>query len=1344
MILQVVGSVSSQEGSTSTCDRSAECLRGPQRLCGLLEELQLQQDVVGPAGSDDAGRLNLPSGLQAASFTHLVYVIPKGLAVVCGWVGLAEILGPQTWFSPDNVGIFSKGTVMQELLHNFGLYHSWKDGVEYEDYSTAMGSGDSCPSAPELWRLGWATPLAQLSSSTFPVATFKAFSLPATYMGPTGVIIKIQPDWLGTFYTKNVYLGFRVKAAGDTDLQDEFHQKLNVHELDKTIDNNFYAAGDPKASIIGSISPSSSVTYFNFKLHLLTGALSSNGNVIFLKLCRFVVGPDECMANNNGDSSTTLPLPPSPAPPSPPRASPPRRPSPPPPPPPPPPRAAPPPSSPQQQTPRTTLQGQLVYRTSGTWVLMAALDDVYRLPAQPIDPTTSTPVPSGSLVFLKCYLSSPGGRFCSSVADTRILDPVTPFPPQATNNATTLISALVMVMSLTRNSSSAECGSRSGAEVNDVRNAFLEPNGYADYFNNCSYGKMQFDRKALTVVSASVSCSNDILLCNLDSLSSAARQQLPSGVQATGFSSLIYVLPNGFASICGWVGQGELPGRQSWFTPDNFGIFEKATVVQEMLHNFGIYHAWRNGSEYGDYSTVMGFGDSCPSAPELWRLGWATPLAQLNSSSLPAATFKTYTLPATYLGPKGVLIRIQPDWLGVASYIKDVYLGLRTRAAAADRNLMDEFNGKLNIHEMRKEPAADSSFVSPGDPRASLIGVLDPGSALTLSSYKIYLVTGSLVNGGLAITVQICRFISAFQECTPEASLPRPQSLPPPNLRSSPPPFNKSPPPYKPPPYKPSPAPTSIPSSVAPKPPTPAPPPRPSSPSVTKLPPPSPPNKSPPPTPPPSPQPSPPLMLPPKPPPRNNGNVGPPSSLLRLPSPPPRPALPPPLSPSPPPSLASSKAKTISLKGQLVYQTTYSYGGWAVVSHQGRMYQLPVQPVDTIFKIPIPLGSSVYMTCYLSSAAPSSSGPAISSPSQRQQMCSSIAGARMTPAVMPMTSNITLSVLVMLVSFKASEECGSVPPGTNVVSIRNAFLAANGYVDFFRKCSYGKLTLDRDTLTVVSVVVPCSRDLNQCDETSISVAARKQISSSGIELASFSHLLYVLPKDFGSICGWAGISDIPGRQSWFSADSYGIFEKGTVMQKMLNNLGLYNAWRNGIEGTDSSTVMGFGDSCPSAPELWRLGWATPLAQLNSSSLPAATFKTYTLPATCLGPKDVLIRIQPDWLGVASYIKNVYLSLRVRASGDRDLADEFNGKLSIHELNKDMDNDVFISGDPRVSLVQVIDPGSEISFANYKLTVSTKPLVNGGNSIPVTLCRFNNRPDECTSSATLRPAVTDYI
>ncbi|GIL61683.1 hypothetical protein Vafri_15984 [Volvox africanus] len=195
---------------------------------------------------------------------------------------------------------------MQEILHNFGLFHGWKDGVEYNDYSTAMGRGNSCPSAPELWRLGWATPLVQLNSTSFPMATYKNFTLPATYLGPGGVMIKIQPDWLGELYTKNMYLALRVKMAGDRDLNEELNGKLSIHEINKSMDNRFLVDGDPKISFIAALDPGSSVPYFNYKLHLLVGAFDSKNSTIIVTLCRFVTGLNECTANTLKITVATL------------------------------------------------------------------------------------------------------------------------------------------------------------------------------------------------------------------------------------------------------------------------------------------------------------------------------------------------------------------------------------------------------------------------------------------------------------------------------------------------------------------------------------------------------------------------------------------------------------------------------------------------------------------------------------------------------------------------------------------------------------------------------------------------------------------------------------------------------------------------------------------------------------------------------------------------------------------------------------------------------------------------------------------------------------------------------
>ncbi len=42
-----------------------------------------------------------PTG-YLSSFTHFSYVLPNGLINTCGWVGLAELPGTQTWYTPDN------------------------------------------------------------------------------------------------------------------------------------------------------------------------------------------------------------------------------------------------------------------------------------------------------------------------------------------------------------------------------------------------------------------------------------------------------------------------------------------------------------------------------------------------------------------------------------------------------------------------------------------------------------------------------------------------------------------------------------------------------------------------------------------------------------------------------------------------------------------------------------------------------------------------------------------------------------------------------------------------------------------------------------------------------------------------------------------------------------------------------------------------------------------------------------------------------------------------------------------------------------------------------------------
>ncbi|GIL54699.1 hypothetical protein Vafri_10434 [Volvox africanus] len=572
----------------------------------------------------------------------------------------------------------------------------------------------------------------------------------------------------------------------------------------------------------------------------------------------------------------------------------------------------PPSSSPPRPAAQTvvSLQGRLTYRVQrprpiARWVLTNTNGITYTLPVQPVSIDSGMPLPAGSWISAKCYLPHPYASSCSKTAGARIFLSTAPVPA---SNIT--LSLRILVLSL--NASNSSCPSiPAGTFDTAVRNAFMGSNGYAAYFKNCSYGFMQINRVATKVVSVVFPCSQAILGCDENAIATSALQNLPPEVSQSTVSYYdLFVLPKNFAAICGWVGLADSPGTKSWYSSDNTGIFDQGTVMQELLRNFGLSSAWRNGVEYEDYSTAMGLGGSCPSAPELWRLGWATPLAQLNSSSFVANVYQNFTLPATYLGPTGVLIKIQPNWMGTSAYKKNLYLALRVKAAG-DRLLLEEFNGKVSLHELNAE--IDNSFSAFGDPKVELTTVISPNTSLTFFNYQLHIMTGGLVNKGTAITIKICRFIVGPTDCKdillppPPSLLPSP--LPPSPTSPLPSPWPPSPPPKslsrrppmpQPPPNSPRPP---SPRQLPPSPPPPRPPPP--SPPPPRPPPPSPPPPRPlPPSPPPPrplpPSPPPPRPLPPSPPPPRPPPPSPPPSL-RLAPPPPSPRRPTPLPPSPPP-----------------------------------------------------------------------------------------------------------------------------------------------------------------------------------------------------------------------------------------------------------------------------------------------------------------------------------------------------------------------------------------------------------------------------------------------------------
>ncbi|EFJ50633.1 metalloproteinase, extracellular matrix glycoprotein VMP8 [Volvox carteri f. nagariensis] len=314
------------------------------------------------SGTSDTATKALLGSVAFASFTHYIYIVPPGLP--CPWSGLALLPGNQVWLQTTDNGVYRWATVMQEALHNYGLWHSWRNGVEYDDYSTAMGRGDACPNAAEISRMGWATPApggGAISSASFAPGSALAFVLPATYLTGDGNYLRVVPDWLPTYnnnntLAKNLYIAVRVANGPDAGLSAAYAPMMHVHEVNATMDNGYptsYATSDRKITIISTIPSLGRANLTAYNLVVYGGSWAST-DVMRVYLCRYTTSPSQCPGLG---AIEVPPPPPAPKPPSPrapanPSPRPPTpRPSPRPPPPRLPPSSKPPPPSPRRPPP---------------------------------------------------------------------------------------------------------------------------------------------------------------------------------------------------------------------------------------------------------------------------------------------------------------------------------------------------------------------------------------------------------------------------------------------------------------------------------------------------------------------------------------------------------------------------------------------------------------------------------------------------------------------------------------------------------------------------------------------------------------------------------------------------------------------------------------------------------------------------------------------------------------------------------------------------------------------------------------------------------------------------------
>lgn len=109
-----------------------------------------------------------------------------------------------------------------------------------------MGRGDACPNSAEISRLGWSTPAEggdNISSLVLATGSTRTFTLPATYLSPTGNYLRIVPDWVANYSEitigKNLYVALRMAKGGDASLGSFYAGKVNIHEVNATLVSGF-------------------------------------------------------------------------------------------------------------------------------------------------------------------------------------------------------------------------------------------------------------------------------------------------------------------------------------------------------------------------------------------------------------------------------------------------------------------------------------------------------------------------------------------------------------------------------------------------------------------------------------------------------------------------------------------------------------------------------------------------------------------------------------------------------------------------------------------------------------------------------------------------------------------------------------------------------------------------------------------------------------------------------------------------------------------------------------------------------------------------------------------------
>jgi hypothetical protein len=314
-----------------------------------------------------------------------------------------------------------------------------------------------------------------------------------------------------------------------------------------------------------------------------------------------------------------------------------------------------------------------------------------------------------------------------------------------------------------------------------------------NYFPLCTYGNIQFNvSKNIIVGPISLPCTSiqygyDYNTCSWRETYGWVRHAYDilasQGINVSQYKHRMIMLPS--STKCPWEGLGEVGCFGSCLTWYNgLAALDPSTILHELGHNFGLVHSATPTNEYGDTSCPMGgcCGNRCYNVPQLWGLGYVTPIKIFSETSIRNGIWHEVDIPGHTLSSNN-FVRIDFN-ASPTSY----FVSFRS-AHGFDSNMISDLKYKVYIHEYSNNIQKKT--------KSMLHSILNEGSTYMFDNVRITINVVS-INTTHAQTA-FCR-----QPCpkkippSPKQQSPRyPRQLTP-SPRSSP--FLYKPPPVPPPP----------------------------------------------------------------------------------------------------------------------------------------------------------------------------------------------------------------------------------------------------------------------------------------------------------------------------------------------------------------------------------------------------------------------------------------------------------------------------------------------------------------------------------------------------------------